>query len=362
MRPTVWVCLLAILFEGLSACAPQAQFIDASTKRDEVGNYVIHWETMPVMNGKVDIFVSDDPHSFPSDPMITAPIAHQMVKYIPADQVSRKFFLLVFNQNHKTVTAVRLPNTDSSINLRDIGGYVTTSGKAVSWGMIARSGALVDISKKDRVLLSNLRLRSRVILSESVYGNETHGDLPDVPTLVIPTEVGYNYSEHIQDIKTGGLSAEGVRQKQQEYFKDLAYKNKAQFSEALHFLLEPANYPVLISDTFGKDRVGFFIMLLQSILEVSHNDIIREYTETNHVLSASRLFPDGYKYSSEVQETLTEFFRCRDTDLNNMIGYLVKRHGSMSKYIAEVLDFGMSKQRQLQCLLLFNAKLPEMSK
>lgn len=351
-----------VAISGHTSCAPQTHFIDTHTRRNEVGDYVIHWETLPLMEGKVDIFVSDNPHRFPDSPMMTEMISNQMATYDASDDVSRKFFLLVFNDRQAAITAARLPITDSSINMRDMGGYITASGYPVRWGMIARSGALLGMTDRDSALIDNFKIKSRLILSEAVDHKENHGDLPGVETRIIPTIVPCNYDKRLSHILDGDVTPDMVKDMQVQYLTDLAYQNKAQFSEALHFLLDHKNYPILISDRLGKDRVGFLVMLIQCILDVSHNDIIHEYLESNQVLSASRMVPSGYTYPSEVQESLTEYYRCRESDLNAVMGTLIRRHGSIAKYIEDVLDVRMAEQRLLRKMLLFTGKVTPLSK
>lgn len=342
---------------GQFSCAPQSHFIDTHTKRDEVGNYVIHWETLPVMEGKVEIFVSDNPNHFPTSPMMTETISNQMAVYDASNDISRKFFLLVFNQKQTAITAARLPYTDSSINIRDIGGYSTAGGQAMKWGMIARSGALQGMTSRDSALIENFRFKSRLILSEAVDRTELHGELPRVSSRLIPTTVDHNFPADLLHILNSKVTPEMVRERQVDYLTELAYNNKSQYSKALHFLLDPNNYPVLISDGLGKDRVGFLVMLIQCILDVSHNDVIREYLESNQVLSAARLIPVGYMYSAEVQESLTEYCRCRESDLSTIIGILTRQHGSVSKYVEDVLNFSPAEQIRLKKILLFDGNI-----
>lgn len=339
----------------MSSCASQALFIDTHAKRDEVGNYIIQWETSPVTDGVVDIFVSDNPYRFPDKPMMTETIASRMVRYdSPFDGV-RRFFLLVFNRKDIAITAARMHKTDSGINMRDIGGYATAAGLPVKWGMVVRSGALLDLSPRDSLLVHNLQLRSRIILSDVVNKPELYGDIQTLPTCVVPTTLDYNYHKRLLGILTERTTPEAVKEMQVEYLTDLAFKNKNQYSEVLHRLLDPTVYPVLISDGLGKDRVGFLVMVIQSILGVSHNDIIREYLQSNEGLSASRMVPSGHIYPNEIQESLTEYYRCRESDLNAVMGLLTKQYGSIAKYAEAVLDFDAAKQRQLRKLLLLDS-------
>ena len=53
----------------------------------------------------------------------------------------------------------RLLPMDGAHNTRELGGYETTDGKSVKWGMLFRSDKLSDISKTDQVYLQNLGIK-----------------------------------------------------------------------------------------------------------------------------------------------------------------------------------------------------------
>jgi len=53
----------------------------------------------------------------------------------------------------------RLLPMDGSHNTRELGGYKTTDGKSVKWGMLFRSDKLSDISETDQQYLQNLGIK-----------------------------------------------------------------------------------------------------------------------------------------------------------------------------------------------------------
>ena len=81
-----------ILLVGCSSNAPD---IRAICLRDDIGNYVIKWETDPVMEGIVKMTVSDNPDLFTNEsPIIYANIKDGVATYITNDNISRKYFRL----------------------------------------------------------------------------------------------------------------------------------------------------------------------------------------------------------------------------------------------------------------------------
>ena len=53
----------------------------------------------------------------------------------------------------------RLLPMDGAHNTRELGGYKTTDGKSIKWGMLFRSDKLSDISKTDEEYLKNLGIK-----------------------------------------------------------------------------------------------------------------------------------------------------------------------------------------------------------
>ena len=97
-----------ILLVGCSSNAPD---IRAICLRDDIGNYVIKWETDPVMEGIVKMTVSDNPDLFTNEsPIIYANIKDGVATYITNDNISRKYsaFLLMINTHGSSGHARRL--------------------------------------------------------------------------------------------------------------------------------------------------------------------------------------------------------------------------------------------------------------
>jgi len=143
-----------ILLVGCSSNAPD---IRAICLRDDIGNYVIKWETDPVMEGIVKMTVSDNPDLFTNEsPIIYANIKDGVATYITNDNISRKYFRLSFNDKYARIIGARSAVMDSVQNFRDLGGYTSTNGKTVKWGKVFRSGELSSLSEWDSIRLDNL--------------------------------------------------------------------------------------------------------------------------------------------------------------------------------------------------------------
>ena len=89
---------VALLAGCSSGRAPE---IRAICLRDDIGNYIIKWETDPHTDGMMKLYVSDTPNSFDmSQPCGYANINDGRVTYITNDNITRKYFLLSLSLIH----------------------------------------------------------------------------------------------------------------------------------------------------------------------------------------------------------------------------------------------------------------------
>ena len=77
----------------------------------------------------------------------------------------------------------RLLPMDGAHNTRELGGYKTTDGKSVKWGMLFRSDKLSDISEADQKYLQALGIKKIV----DFRSEEEKTEDPDI----IPTGISY---------------------------------------------------------------------------------------------------------------------------------------------------------------------------
>ena len=110
---------------------------------------------------------------------------------------------------------------------------------------------------------------------------------------------------------------------------------------------------MMISDEWGKDRTAFLIMLIQYSLGVSRSDILSDYLLSNALLPVEQLAPQGFRFAPGRQEALTEFFRCRPSDLLSIMTDIENKYGNIENYMDKVLDFDESDRIRLRELLLY---------
>lgn len=338
------------------ACAKQAYYIDTYSRKSEQGEYAIRWDVRPGMEGYVEIYASPDPTYYPQHPFLVEQISKEGARYTtPSSAYSQVYFLLVFNDSEARVVTSRIIPTQGILNLRDFGGYDTNDGQQIRWGVLYRSGDLHRMSELDRYRLSALGIRSQFILSPSRLckpDKSSPAHLPDLSTFNVAPEHPMDYDAIIRSIYQGELTAEGVRYLKQDALHSIAFENLEQNAQVMHALLDRDNYPILLTDELGTLHTAFLTMLIQDVLGLSRADILYDYALSDELLPISLLAPEGYMYPAEIQEALTELYRCDPNDLNDLIQEIESRYGTIAQYLKEALHFNERHTRDLRRLLL----------
>lgn len=159
-----------------------------------------------------------------------------------------------------TAEGPRIMNVDGVYNMRDIGGWNTVSGKKIKQGLLYR-GCEIDGSVEERytitdsginTMLKELGIKTDMDLrseSDNIYGTDALG---------AAVKHEYYSTAMYSQIFKNKKSNESIR----KVFSDLADRN---------------NYPVYLHCTYGQDRTGTVCYLLEAILGVSEENMMKDY-------------------------------------------------------------------------------------
>lgn len=157
----------------------------------------------------------------------------------------------------KTADTPRILSVDGIVNVRDIGGWKTEDGKRVKQGLLYRGSELDGSVEKSYTLTEK--------------GKKTMLDV-----LKIRSDIDLRPES---DNKSGvnALGVERTYHDMQMYGGIFTEKGKAAVKSVFTRLADKENYPAYVHCTYGTDRAGTICYLLEALLGVSADDLMRDY-------------------------------------------------------------------------------------
>lgn len=179
--------------------------------------------------------------------------------------------------------AHRLLNFEGIANFRDLGGYPTSDGKEVKWGVLYRAGTLAESSNADLQALPKLNLNTLIDFRSSAEKEAEPNRLPDPSTInvvEIPTLDDGNQAmveEIMGRIENSDFDGFDPNQLMLEGNRQFASTFTPQFREFVHTVLKADGAPVVWHCSAGKDRTGFAAAILLRILGVPQDVVMQDY-------------------------------------------------------------------------------------
>lgn len=237
------------------------------------------------------------------------------------------------------MTTVRRIAIAGAANFRDLGGYETTDGKTVKYGMAYRSDDLHRLDEADLATLDGLGLRTVVDFRDQQETSRLPDRLPRSVEhrVAIPIEagkllVGFSERELTRPRAIGVMIS---------VYRALVHEFQPAFGRLFRLLADPARLPLLFHCTAGKDRTGFAAALFLSALGVDREDVYADYLLSNELLKAR--FVPGVDYDDALQP----MYGVERTYLDAAFEVVDNSYGGVEKYLRDALGVDAAGLRRI---------------
>jgi len=240
-----------------------------------------------------------------------------------------------------------------AVNVRDLGGYRTKSGKTVKAHMLLRAAALNKLTKADtQKLKKTYHLATDVDL-------RSKGEADKDPDVKI-SGVAYKFDPVVKDVSQqfAMTSKDGVKIMEDGYKAMVTTKQgQKAYKQLFKVLLKnPKGQAVLWHCTAGKDRTGVGTALVLTALGVNRKTVMSDYLLSNKYLAASnqatlKQLKDKGADAATIKMT-TDMMSVKKSYLNAAFSAIDKKYGSVDKYLQKGLGLTKADQTKLQKLYL----------
>ena len=185
----------------------------------------------------------------------------------------------------RVVSVRRLP-LEGARNFRDLGGYRASDGRYVRWGLVYRSGHLVNLTARDSQYLGNLGIRLVCDVRSEGERARARGHWQGNAPEFFSVPIGSNLIKSLtaDDLKRR-VAAINAETKESVRGYDYAIEYAGQYGKILQ-RIAAGDLPVVEHCTAGKDRTGVFSAILLTALGVPRDTVVQDYMLSNQFLLA----------------------------------------------------------------------------
>ena len=347
--------LLALFVLLFGRCASTSK-ITSVVERKQDGNMMLKWEVSPDPDPNEDINIysaQSDASLSEFTPIRTSKINDHFTVINPSNPDTREFFILKTTTAFSGIITNRIIESQNVKNFRDAGGYFNHSEKQMRWGMIYRSGDLSHATLYDQEKMRRLNIKTvvdlRSVESASKYPILLH---PSIKKISIPiVRLSDEIFEELMSNKNL-TQADAIRKIQDSYI-EIIENNKVDFANLFHLLSDVDNYPILLSGSLGKDRVGLAVYLILSAVGIPEYVILSDYMLSQQLIDVSKIVEDVHSKPEYFQEAVTALMSVKPSYLNYTIDYINQKYGSVNNYIQKELKISSGQINALNRILFY---------
>jgi protein-tyrosine phosphatase len=248
-------------------------------------------------------------------------------------------------------------------NLRDLGGYKTTDGRSVKWGLLYRSGGLNKLTDADREKLRARKIATIIDFRTDVEVEKAPDRIPaSIQIIRLPVGLASNINALNLAIKTGDVSGfeEGyLAEANREFVREFT----SAYRELLKQIADPTRRPILWHCTLGKDRAGLGAAIVLLVLGVPEKNVMEDYLLSNTYraqemrreiadFKRNQTSPHDELKTQRNEQVFQAIIEARREYLRAAFDEMIKEYGSVEAYVRKGLGVSKRQQKQLQRQLL----------
>lgn len=263
-----------------------------------------------------------------------------------------------------------------TFNTRDIGGIKNKEGKTIKYGKMIRSDALDKLTENDIKFLKEYGVKTVVDFrgvdevkkapDKKIPGAREINLSPNAPLAAIASGNLVDDQKKIHTLLEEASTEEGRADlhnrldEMSEQMKELVnteYANR-QYTKFLNLLSDENNLCLLHHCKGGKDRTGFATMITLFTLDVSEEEVKKEYMLTKEMMASrneSRMNEyRQYTDNETVLEYLAGLMSTKEIYYIAAIDEMKRMAGSIDSYLEQYLDLTKEKKQKIKDNFLSN--------
>lgn len=352
MNYSKYILRLILSLPIMVACSLQPH-ISSTCEKDKGSNYILKWEIFPETdNSKVQIYISDNDTIFPKNPLITVNATDYITSIPERKGIAREFFKLKINNSYSEIITNRVFPMDSVQNLRDLGGYITSSNQQTRWGQIYRSGSLSRLSERDTETLSELNIKTIIDFRSKDQTQSKPDRFHSSNYISLPLNTS-NFTALKGKIKDGNLLRGDAIIFTQDLYRNVIENETEKLAAFFNILADQENFPILFHCILGKDISGIVSYLVLRTIDIPQETIDDDYMLSNLYINKNIAAGNVSHLTEPMQEAMTMISSVDIAYLKYGISCMKKKSGSVENYIKNELKITAEKKARIKKNLLY---------
>ncbi|WP_312502102.1 tyrosine-protein phosphatase [Lacrimispora sp.] len=285
------------------------------------------------------------------------------------------YFITEWKDQAPMLFGYRILPVDGMYNLRDMGGYITESGRRIKWGVGYRSDYFAFLEDSGLEYVKNLGIKTIIdYRNEEEIKRSPNRNLGDGVTTYFCDPNAHtamvagllhnneNLTRNEAIVKQAKIAVEekpnagDLRMIQQQLNFVMSDESRKAFGNSLRILARRSNNPSVQHCRGGKDRTGFGAMILQGILGVPKDLMIHDYMLTKRARAEKNVrYYQRYLELAKDERVADYLFSLFDTKpeyIEASIDKILEDFGSVREYAKAALSLDDSMISQLEDIFL----------